>query len=99
MTTMLLVVVMINPIPMSPFLSSQVTSPRLCRPGGASFLLTGFVYPKAHILEEGQVFTASCLLNQGRLNHWELKHPCSQAGSDQHEAVASLLSDHYDYVS
>ena len=59
MTMMLLAVVMINPIPTSPFLSSRVVSPRLCRQGGASFLLTGFVYPKTHILEEGQVFTAS----------------------------------------
>ena len=59
MTTMMLVVAMINPIPTSPILSSGVASPRLCRQGGASFLFSGFVYPKTHILEEGQVFMGS----------------------------------------
>lgn len=52
MTTMLLVVVMINPIPMSPFLSSQVASPRLCRQGGslALFILKPTSWRRAKCL-------------------------------------------------
>lgn len=52
-TMMTLVMAMLDPIPTSPLLSLGVESPRLCHQGGASFLLTGLVNPKTHILEEG----------------------------------------------
>ena len=69
-TMMMLVMAMFDPIPASPLLSSGVESPRLCHQGGASFLLTGLVHPKTHILEEGPRFHGFVLLSKAVQYRW-----------------------------
>lgn len=76
--------------------SMSLSCHRRSRPQGSvvkeglhSFSLALFIL-KPH-LGGGPSVYGFVLLSKARQYHWELKHPCSQAGSDQHEAVASCF--------